>query len=315
MLAACVVLLAFPAHSFAQQSAGSLDNSAGVQLPEAPQPQIAMADDPAIGYTIEQAPAAPAAPAPAQGSSSSQSGMQQPEAEKSQHEKAEEQIKEQEKQRVVGVLPQFNISYHADAVSMTESQKLRLAFRSAVDPVAFGVAVVAAGYREALDDDPGFGWGPEGFGKRAGAVYLDAFDGAIIGNGILPALLHQDPRYFRLGHGTVSHRLLYSLSTNVICKHDNSHRWEPNISNVGGNIISGAISNLYYPASNSGFGQTITNGLTVTAEGGLGSIFDEFWPDVERKLFHRDPTHGLDAQLRAQDEAAKEAKKQQKPQQ
>ena len=136
---------------------------------EAPQPQIAMADDPAIGYTIEQAPAAPAAPAPAQGSSSSQSGMQQPEAEKSQHEKAEEQIKEQEKQRVVGVLPQFNISYRADAVSMTGSQKLRLAFRSAVDPVAFGVAVVAAGYREALDDDPGFGWGPEGFGKRGGS--------------------------------------------------------------------------------------------------------------------------------------------------
>ena len=136
-------------------------------------------------------------------------------------------------------------------------------------------------------------------------------DGTIIGNGLLPAILHQDPRYFRLGHGTVTHRLLYALATNVICKHDNTHKWEPNYSNVGGNIISGAISNLYYPSSGSGIGETFTNGLTVTAEGGAGSIFQEFWPDISRKFLHKDPTHGLDAEARAADKAAKEAKQKQ----
>jgi hypothetical protein len=174
------------------------------------------------------------------------------------------------------------------------------------------VAFVVAGYHEAMDDDTGFGWGIEGYGKRSGAAYLDAFNGNMIGNGILPAILHQDPRYFRLGHGTVTHRMLYSLATNVMCKHDNTHKWEPNYSNVGGNIISGAISNLYYPSSNSGIGQTFTNGFIVTAEGGLGSIFDEFWPDVSRKILHRDPTHGLDAQARAADRAKKEAQAEQK---
>lgn len=212
----------------------------------------------------------------------------------------------------MGVVPQFNISYRADAVSMTAGQKLRLALRSTTDPVAFGVAFVVAGYHEAMDDDTGFGWGIEGYGKRSGAAYLDAFNGNMIGNGILPAILHQDPRYFRLGHGTVTHRMLYSLATNVMCKHDNTHKWEPNYSNVGGNIISGAISNLYYPSSNSGIGQTFTNGFIVTAEGGLGSIFDEFWPDVSRKILHRDPTHGLDAQARAADRAKKEAQAEQK---
>jgi hypothetical protein len=248
----------------------------------------------------------------AQGSSSSQSSTQQPDVQKSQHEKADEQIKEQEKQRVVGVLPQFNISYHSDAASMTAAQKMKLAFRSSIDPVAFGVAFVAAGYHEAMDDDTGFGWGIEGYGKRAGAAYLDSFDGNIIGNGILPSILHQDPRYFRLGHGTITHRLLYSLATNVVCKHDNTHRWEPNYSNVGGNLISGAISNLYYPSGESGIGQTFTNGFIVTAEGGIGSIFDEFWPDVSRKLLHRDPTHGLDAQAQAADQAEKEANEKQR---
>jgi len=193
---------------------------------------------------------------------------------------------------------------------MTAGQKMRLSFRSATDPVAFATAFVAAGYHEAMDDDKGFGWGLQGYGKRSGAAYLDAFDGNIIGNGILPSILHQDPRYFRMGHGTFTHRLLYSLATNVICKHDNTGKWEPNYSNVSGNIISGAISNLYYPSGSSGVSQTFTNGFIVTAEGGIGSIFDEFWPDVSRKVLHRDPTHGLDAQARVAEKARKDAEKQ-----
>ncbi len=238
-----------------------------------------------------------------------QSTVPQIGVEKSQHQKAEEQIKEQEKQRTLGVLPAFNVSYRSDAVSLTSTQKLRLAFRSAVDPVAFAAPFFVAGYHEALDDDKGFGWGIEGYGKRSGAAYLDAFDGTIIGNGILPSILHQDPRYFRLGHGTTTHRMLYALATNVMCKHDNTHKWEPNYSNVAGNLISGGISNLYYPSTNSEISQTFSNGFIVTAEGGIGSIFQEFWPDVSRKLLHRDPTHGLDAQARAADKTRKEAEK------
>ena len=270
------------------------------ELPEAPQAQFAPA-------AVE--PQAPAGQS--QDSSSSQTGAQQPDAKKSQYEKAEEQIKEQEKQRVVGIVPQFNISYRSDAVSMTPGQKMRLALHSTTDPMAFAAAFVVAGYHEARDDKKGFGWGLQGYGKRSGAAYLDAFDGNMIGNGVLPVILHQDPRYFRLGHGTTTHRILYSLATNVICKHDNTGKWEPNYSNVGGNIIGGAISNLYYPSSGSRVSQTFTNGIIVTAEGGIGSIFDEFWPDVSRKILHRDPSHGLDAKARAADRQKKEAKKQQ----
>jgi hypothetical protein len=219
----------------------------------------------------------------------------QTEEEKSQREKAEQQLKEQERQRVLGVLPSFNVSYRSDAVSLTATQKMSLALRTSLDPVTFASAFLVAGYHEALND-LGFGWGIKGYGQRAGAAYLDAFDGNVIGNGMLPALLHQDPRYFRLGHGSKTHRLFYAIATNFICKHDNTGKWEPNYSNVAGNIIAGAISNLYYPGSNSGIGLTISNGMIVTAEGGFGSVFQEFWPDISRKLFHRDPTHGLDAE-------------------
>ena len=283
------------------------ETSAGLtvvaELPEAPQPQQA----PAAQSQANPQPAPSATPA--QSSSSSQTAVEQPGARKSQYQKAEEQIKEQEHQRNIGILPAFNVSYRSDAVSLTSGQKMRLAFRSVIDPVTFGAAFVVAGYHEAMDDDKGFGWGIEGYGKRSGAAYLDAFDGGMIGNGILPSILHQDPRYFRLGHGAASHRLLYALATTVICKHDNTGKWEPNYSNVAGNLIAGGISNLYYPSNESGIGQTFSNGMIVTAEGGIGSIFQEFWPDISRKLFHKDPTRGLDAQAREADRTKKEDKK------
>jgi hypothetical protein len=282
-------------------------------LPDAPVPQeLAAVDSQQQPANEPQAPQ-PNNPAAVQGQSSSQAPAAQPDDQKTDQQKAREQIKEEEQQRVLGVVPNFNISYRSDAVPLTRAQKMSLSFRSAIDPFTFAAAFMVAGYHEALNDDTGFGWGIEGFGKRSGAAYLDAFDGTIIGNGILPSLLHQDPRYFRLGHGTTTHRLLYAMATSVICKHDNPRRWEPNYSNVAGNIISGAISNLYYPSQNSGIGETITNGLTVTAEGTIGGVFNEFWPDISRKMFHKDPTHGLDAQAKAADEAAKKKKQQPLP--
>jgi hypothetical protein len=302
-LAASFALLALPSSTFAQEPNVGPAMASAAALPEAPRPQFeaSAADSSAQQASQTQAPA--------QGSSSTQTTAQQSDAEKSQHQKAEEQIKEQEQQRVVGILPSFNVSYRSDAVSLTAAQKLKLAFRSAVDPVAFATPFLVAGYHEAMDDDKGFGWGIEGYGKRSGAAYLDAFDGTMIGNGILPAILHQDPRYFRLGHGSTTHRLLYAMATTVMCKHDNTGKWEPNYSNVSGNIISGAISNLYYPSQNSGIGQTFSNGIIVTGEGTIGGVFQEFWPDISRKILHKDPTRGLDAQARAADQAAKQAKK------
>ena len=313
-----ISLAAVPSYLHSQAPASALAVTAAQSLPDEPKPQFEVASADAQQTptptsqnqsTPQPAPNSTTPPTPApQDSFSSQT----PDAEKTKHEKAEQQIKEQESQRVLGILPSFNISYRADAVALTAGEKIKLAFRTSVDPVAFAAAFVVAGYHEVLDDDQGFGWGIEGYGKRSGAAYLDAFDGTIIGNGILPALFRQDPRYFRLGHGTAMHRVLYALFTNVACKGDKSRKWQPNISNVGGNIISGYISNYYYPSQNSGIGETLTNGLTVTAEGGFGSLFQEFWPDISRKFLHKDPTQGRDAQARAQDAAERQSRKEAK---
>ena len=318
VFAAGFIVAACSYSSSAQQAGSGASETAPAivapaAVPDAPVPQIELAAaDPRPGQsqsTVQPAAnsgSSPSAPGGSQNNAgpqgSSSSLTQQPGSQKSQHDTAAEQIKEQERQRVAGIVPAFNISYRWDAVSLTAGQKIGLAFRSATDPVTFAAGFFAAGYHEARDDDTGFGWGAEGYFKRSGAAYLDAFDGNIIGNGLLPSLLHQDPRYFRMGHGTIRHRLLYALAAQVVCRHDNTGKWEPK-SKIGGNIIAGAISNLYYPSQNSGWGQTIGNGMVVTAEGGIGSLFQEFWPDISRKFLHRDPTHGLDAQAASRDSA------------
>jgi len=293
------------------------------EVPDAPAPQIevALAANPQTADSQSgqaqnpQPPATRTAPAPAasstatQSSSSQQSSPQQPNTQETKHQKAEEEVKEQEHQRMAGIIPEFNVSYRSDAVPLTTAEKFKLEFRAATDPYTFTIATIVAGFGEANDSDAGFGWGPGGFAKRAVASYADNVIGNTLGNAVLPSILHQDPRYFRLGHGTVRHRFFYAVATAFICKHDTTRKWEPNYSNVLGNMIAGEISNYYYPDGNkSNVGQTIETGLTVTFEGTFGSTLEEFWPDISRKLFHKDPTHGLDAQ--AQDAAAKQKKQQ-----
>ena len=194
---------------------------------------------------------------------------------------ADKELKQAKSQRILGVVPNFNTVINGRAVPLSPKQKFDLAFHSATDPAVFVFSLVDAGLSEAEDSNKGYGHGPSGYFKRFGASYADSFDGAIIGNALFPSLLHQDPRYYRKGSGPVRHRILYAVASTVICKGDNG-KWQPNYSNVLGNFAAGGISNLYYPAEDRGLSQTTSSALTVTAEGAIGSLFVEFWPDIQR---------------------------------
>ncbi len=125
--------------------------------------------------------------------------------------RAELQLKQQERQRIAGVVPNFNVSYDEDAAPLSRKQKLKLAWHTATDPVAFGIAGFDAGFSQAEGDFPGYGQGGQGYAKRFGASYADNFDGTILGNAIFPILLKQDPRYFRRGKGSFSSRRFSTL--------------------------------------------------------------------------------------------------------
>lgn len=203
----------------------------------------------------------------------------------SQHDQAEQQLKQEEHQRILGVVPNFNTTNNHDAAPLSAGQKFRLAFRSSVDPFVFVAAAADAGISQAENDFPGYGQGMAGYGKRFGASYADSFDGTLWGNAIFPSLLHEDPRYYRKGTGSFTKRLLYATATTVWTRNDNG-TWGPNYANVAGNLVAGGISNLYYPSSDRGVGLTFERAFTVTAEGALGAIGVEFWPDVSRRFLH-----------------------------
>ena len=253
-------------------------------------------DAPSSSGLRQQTPGSPAqsVPAPA-GETEAQKKARE------QREEAEREVKAEEKQRAVGVLPLFNVVMNGQAVPLTPAQKFDLSFHTIIDPYTIGLAfVVGGGFGELTDSHTGYGHGPAGFFKRVGASYLDNVDGNLIGNAFLPVVLHQDPRYYRKGSGSVKSRILYSALTTFICHGDNG-KLQFNTSNVAGNFISGAISNAYYPSNERGVGLTLENGLVVTLEGMAGAQILEFSPDLSAYLRRRRERH---RQLR-EDQAAK----------
>lgn len=200
---------------------------------------------------------------------------------------AERQVKAEEKQRAGGVLPLFNVVISGETVPLTPKQKFDISFHTIIDPYTVALAVVfGGGLGELEDSHTGYGHGPEGLFKRIGASYADNAIGNVIGNAALPSVLHQDPRYYRKGTGSVKSRIMYSALTTFICLGDNGHK-QFNTSNVMGNFISGAISNAYYPSNERGIGLTLENGSLVTAEGMLGAQLLEFSPDFSQYMQRR----------------------------
>ena len=199
---------------------------------------------------------------------------------------AREQIHDEEKQRVLGFIPNFYVSYLRNPAPLTAKQKFSLAWKQTVDPVSFLLNGAIAGGEQALNSYSGYGQGAQGYGKRFGASYADFVAGTFIGGAVLPSLFRQDPRYFYKGSGSKKSRVLYALASSVICKGDN-RQWQANYSNILGSFAAGGISNIYYPASDrNGAGLTIENGLIGIGATGIANLFQEF---VVRKLTRNVP--------------------------
>lgn len=204
----------------------------------------------------------------------------------SQVEIAQEQLNLEEKQRVLGVFPNYYVSYEQHAEPLNARQKFQLAWRTSIDPVTWLMTGAIAAGEQASNTFAGYGQGAQGYGKRFGANYADGFSDTMIGGAILPSLFKQDPRYFYRGRGSIPSRAMYAIANSVICKGDNGH-WQPNYSAILGGIAAGGISDLYYPASSrSGVDVTFTNALIGTAEGAVQNLFQEF---VVRRLTPRLP--------------------------
>jgi hypothetical protein len=193
---------------------------------------------------------------------------------------AQAQVNEEEKQRILGLLPNYYTSYIWNAAPMTPKLKFNLALRTVTDPVTFVVVAGTAGVEQAHKTFPGYGEEFRGYAKRYGAAYADTVSGRMLGNAIFPTLLHQDPRYFYRGSGSTRSRLLYALVSSVVCRGDNG-QLEPNYSHVLGSFAAAGLSNVYRAPQDRRASLTLRNGLIIVASGAAVNVLREF---LSRKL-------------------------------
>ncbi|HEY4045652.1 MAG TPA: carboxypeptidase-like regulatory domain-containing protein [Acidobacteriaceae bacterium] len=185
------------------------------------------------------------------------------------------QIKAEEKQRLLGIIPNFYVSYVHDAAPLTAKQKFSLASHDTLDWTSFVGVTLAAGIEQATNAYAGYGQGAAGYGKRWAARFGDGRSSDYLSHAVFASLFHQDPRYFYQGTGSTKSRLYHALSNAFVARGDNGHLM-PNYSYLLGAMCSGALSNAYYPHADRGANLVFTNAFVGIAGRAGSSVAQEF---------------------------------------
>jgi len=191
-------------------------------------------------------------------------------------------------ERIAGVIPDYQTvrDTHGPVKPLTARQKWYLAWKETEDPFNVASAAMTAAFSQADNQTPKYGEGAAAYGKRFGAALADFGTQNAFSAGLFATVLHQDPRYFRMGpESGIVRRVGYSVSRLAVARQD-SGRLAFNASNIFGMILGIAASNAYYPAA-SRTGTVMVGRLGTSLMGGaIGDLMSEFWPDVQR-LLHR----------------------------
>ncbi len=186
------------------------------------------------------------------------------------------------KDRLLGVLPNYaTVETEHQFGPLTVKDKFKLTADSMLDPVTFPFIGLEALIGQAQNSDPEYGQGLKGYGARYGTAYGDALFGTTMTTSVFPSMLHQDPRYFQLGHGSIMHRSLYSISRLFVTRNDDGNHGF-NYSEIAGNLVAAGISNAYHPAQERTFSNTMSVWGTDIMWDGVSNVLKEFWPDIRR---------------------------------
>jgi hypothetical protein len=186
--------------------------------------------------------------------------------------------------RVFGVLPNYRTVDGANVTSpLTNAQKFSIASKDSFDYPLVLLSGALAGIGQWSKQDPSFGQGMAGFGKRLASNFSDQALGNMMTEAVFPVLLHEDPRYYRRGTGNIWSRTGYAFST-IFVTHTDSATVRFNYSEWVGNATATAISNAYYPDGRRA-GANVGKLVEQCSLDGLGQVLKELWPDIKKKFF------------------------------
>lgn len=188
---------------------------------------------------------------------------------------------------ILGVVPNYaTVNDPSTYKPIRVGEKFKLAAQDSFDPFSWVIVGVYAGVAQWGNDYRQFGQGAQGYAKRYGAAFADGTISNFMTEGILPTLLHQDPRYFRMAVGSPWKRTGYAL-TRVLVTRSNSGLARFNSSEIAGTLAAAGIANLYYPSGNRNVGETFEKfTVNVVSDAGF-NVLREFWPDMQRKVLHK----------------------------
>jgi hypothetical protein len=199
---------------------------------------------------------------------------------------AEAQVKVAEQQRILGLLPNYFVTYDPDAAPLTAKQKFELTWKGFIDPAAFIGTGISAGVAQAQNLYKGFGRGGQGYAKRYGADYAEFVTRRVIDKVVMPTIVKQDPRYFYKGTGTRRSRVFYAISRAVICRGDNKNA-QFCYSSLISRFASGALTNLYFPPADRNSPRIVLeHGAIGIGGNAAGNLFQEF---IARRLTRAKP--------------------------
>ena len=186
-----------------------------------------------------------------------------------------------EDKRIFGVLPNYRTAEASSPFApLTSKQKYTIAFKDSFDWPVYPTSAAFASLYQLENQNPSFGQGMSGYATRVAAAYGDQMIGNMMTEAIMPSLLHEDPRYFRLGEGSVRSRAWYAATRIFVTRADSGHN-RFNFSEWGGNAAAAALSNAWYPDT-----RTVSDNtqklLIQCATDAFSNVLKEFWPDVKR---------------------------------
>jgi hypothetical protein len=168
---------------------------------------------------------------------------------------------------------------------ITEKRKMTIAAKDSFAlPIYFNTMVFATLY-QFENENPSFGQGTLGYAKRMVASFGDQAIGNMMTEGVMPSLLKEDPRYFRIGEGSKKYRTAYAL-TRIFVTHTDSGSTRFNFSELLGNSAAVAFSNVYYPDTRTA-SENVEKLAMQLATDAFSNALKEFWPDVKRHFLRK----------------------------
>jgi hypothetical protein len=188
--------------------------------------------------------------------------------------------------RLFGVLPNYSTVESAEQLKpLTVKEKYLLSWDAMTDKVTFPFIGFQALIGQAENSEPSYGQGFEGYAKRYATSYADAAIATTMTTSVFPSLLHQDPRYYVLGTGGFAHRTLYAVKC-IFATRSDYGRLQFNTSEIAGNAVAAGLSNLYHPAQDRTFSNTMSIWGTDVMWDAVSNVAKEFWPDIRRHFKH-----------------------------